>query len=264
MITPKEITALAFGIGEKKLALQRTSKRRLFVASMMAGAFIVLGGSLAIIGSGRLPEALNSLSMAKLAMGLLFPLGLFMIVVLGGELFTGNTALLMPSLMKKRCTTAEVLSNWCLVYIGNLVGVVLITLLLVTSCDVLADFGPTVHKICNGKLDQTWTSVLLRGIGANWCVCLAIWLGLTAKTLQGKALGCWLPVMAFVVLGYEHSIANMYYFAAALFGGESGHWTVWDMWWRNLIPSTIGNIVGGALFVGCLHTWVHPDTQNNN
>lgn len=258
MITPKEITALAFGSGEKKLALQRASKTRLLAAAAMAGAFIVLGGTLSIMGAWRLPQVLSSPSTVKLMAGMLFPIGLFLIVVLGGELFTGNNALLMPSYLQKRCTFKEVLVNWILVYAGNLAGVLAATFLLVTSCGILNDFSYAVDTICSGKLGQSWWSVFMRGVGANWCVCLAVWLGLTANTLQGKALGCWLPVMAFVVLGYEHSIANMFYFAAGLFGNVLGTETIGDIWWRNLIPATLGNIIGGALFVGCLHTWLHP------
>ena len=100
-----------------------------------------------------------------------------------------------------------------------------------------------------------WFTVMLKGIGANWCVCLAVWLALSGHSLIEKMAGCWLPVMAFVALGYEHSIANMFFIPAGIMAGaEVG---ITQMLLANLIPATIGNIIGGALLVGCIHTWLH-------
>ena len=102
---------------------------------------------------------------------------------------------------------------------------------------------------------MTWDVVFLKAIGANWCVCLAVWLALSGKTLLEKALGCWLPVMAFVVLGYEHCIANMFFIPLGMM--EGADITVWQAVTANFIPSTLGNIAGGALLVGAINGYLH-------
>ena len=104
-----------------------------------------------------------------------------------------------------------------------------------------------------------WITVFIKGIGANWCVCLAIWLALSAKSSGAKMFGCWLPVMAFVALGYEHSIANMFFIPCGML--EGAEVTPLQMVTANLIPATLGNIIGGALFVGCVHTYLHLKKQ---
>ena len=102
---------------------------------------------------------------------------------------------------------------------------------------------------------MSWGVVLLKGIGANWFVCLAVWLALSGKTLIAKMAGCWLPVMAFVALGYEHSIANMFFIPAGMF--EGANISITQAIINNFIPATIGNIIGGALFVGAIHAYLH-------
>lgn len=106
-----------------------------------------------------------------------------------------------------------------------------------------------------------WLTVLLKGIGANWCVCLAVWLALSGKTFFEKALGCWLPVMAFVALGYEHSIANMFFIPLGMM--EGADISIASAVVDNIIPATIGNIIGGAFFVGALNAYIHftPSTK---
>lgn len=256
MLTPDKIIEAAEGIGERKVALSRDNKLRLLVASVMAGAFIALGGVLAMTGSAGFLGSGNP-SLVKIVSGCLFPVGLILVVILGAELFTGNNALLIPSFMKKRYGVKEVAVNWSLVYIGNFIGVLVFTYFLVYLCGLtaVAPYHDYAVTIAVAKVTQSWGVIFLKGIGANWCVCLAIWLALSATTFGNKALGCWIPIMAFVVLGYEHCIANMFYLTAGIL--EGAHITVGECLWLNLIPSTIGNIIGGAIFVGMLHTWVH-------
>ncbi len=100
-----------------------------------------------------------------------------------------------------------------------------------------------------------WLTVFIKGIGANWCVCLAVWLALSGHTLLEKMAGCFLPVMAFVALGYEHCIANMFFIPAGMLEGADVSTATFIT--ANLIPATVGNIVGGAAFVGCLNAWLH-------
>ena len=257
MLTPGEIIETAYGIGERKIAATRNSKLRLFTASLQGGGFVGLGGLLSVVVSSGFFLYGNNPSLAKLMAGMFFPVGLIMIVILGAELFTGNNALLIPAFMKKKYTVADVLTNWTVVYFGNFIGIVLFAWLFVYCCGITSGdpYHQTVINSAVAKVSQPWLIIFIKGIGANWCVCLAIWLALCSRSFSGKVLGAWIPVMTFATLGYEHCIANMFYLSIGLF--EGADITVGDCLWMNLVPSTLGNIIGGALFVGTLHTWLH-------
>ena len=231
---------------------------RLFVAAIAAGAFIAIGGILLLTVGFGFPEiTAGNPAMCKLLSGIMFPIGLILVVVLGAELFTGNNAMLIPAYMEKRYSFGAVLANWGLVYLGNFVGAVGFTYLLVylaglTSAD---PWHSAIIGIGIAKTSMPWGVVLLKGIGANWFVCLGVWLALSGHNLLEKSLGCWLPVMAFVVLGYAHCIANMFYLPLAML--EGAPIGIGESLWCNLIPATLGNIIGGAIFVGCLHWYLH-------
>ncbi len=245
----REIILNAAAAGADKT---RRSLRRLFVLSALAGSFIALGGILSVILGFGFPgvSAVNP-GMQKLLSALAFPVGLFLTVLFGADLFTGNNALLIPALNERRISTGAVVRNWLLVWLGNFVGALLFTVLLVHLAG-LTDAEPyrsAVCRIAETKVSLSPLSTFLRGIGANWCVCLAVWLALGAKTMPAKALACWIPVAAFVALGYEHCIANMFFIPCGMLAGaEVG---IIDLL-SNLALSTAGNIVGGALMVGHL------------
>lgn len=256
--TPAETLASAGAAGVAKLALQKGSFTRFIALTVMAGAYIAFGGILSLtLGCGFPELTAGNPSMQKLISGAAFPVGLILVVVLGAELFTGNNALLMPPLMGRRASWKDVLVNWALVWAGNFIGALLLTYFLVYLPGLTAadPWHSSIIAIAEAKVSMGWWTVLLKGIGANWCVCLAIWLALSAKSSGAKMFGCWLPVMAFVALGYEHCIANMFYIPAGIL--EGADITTARMFTANLIPATIGNIIGGALFVGALHTWLH-------
>lgn len=260
VLTPSQIIEEAYGIGERKVAMTRNNSLRLFVASLMAGCFIALGGVLSLTGSASFTVEGN-VSAAKIVAGALFPVGLILVVMMGAELFTGNNALLVPAFMRRRYSISDVIKNWTIVYIGNFIGTVFFTWLFVYCCGITSaePFNSVAVAIAQNKVSPSWLTVFLKGVAANWCVCLAIWLALSSKNFPAKALGCWLPVMTFVVLGYEHCIANMFYLTIGLLEGADV--TVLQCLWRNLVPSTLGNIIGGALFVGTLHTWLHASQK---
>ena len=109
--------------------------------------------------------------------------------------------------------------------------------------------------MASSKVSQPWHVIFLKGIGANWLVCLAIWLGMSSNEMFGRLVGLWLPVMVFVTLGFEHSIANMFYIPMGIMSGADV--TVWEMVWNNLIPATLGNIVGGAILVGMVYSYAY-------
>ncbi|MDE5850674.1 MAG: formate/nitrite transporter family protein [Muribaculaceae bacterium] len=256
--TPSEtLTASIKGACAK---IENTLKhpKRLFLAAVAAGAFIAIGGILSLmVGFGFPDVTAANPSMCKLLAGVMFPIGLILVVVLGAELFTGNNAMLIPAYMERRYSFKAIIANWTLVYLGNFVGAVGFTYLFVFLVGLTA--GDPWHSAIIGigvaKTSMSWWVVLLKGIGANWFVCLGVWLALSGHNLLEKAFGCWLPVMAFVVLGYEHCIANMFYLPLAML--EGAPIGIGECLWSNLLPATIGNIIGGAVFVGCLHWYLH-------
>ena len=131
------------------------------------------------------------------------------------------------------------------------------TYLFVYLCGLTANepYHSAIIKIAEAKVSMAWITVFLKGIGANWFVCLAVWLALSGKSLLAKMVGCWLPVMVFVALGYEHSIANMFFIPAGIF--EGANIEIMQAITTNFIPATLGNIVGGSVFVGSIYYYIN-------
>ncbi|MCM1109973.1 MAG: formate/nitrite transporter family protein [Clostridium sp.] len=255
--TPAETAQAALASGTAKAGLH-SRPGALVILSILAGCYIALGGTLSLIAGYGFPEATaGNPSLQRLISGATFPLGLILVVVLGAELFTGNNALLIPPMVTGQCSPAKVAANWTVVYFGNMAGAVLFTWLFVdlTGLTAADPYNSAILGIARAKVSMSWLTVLLKGIGANWCVCLAVWLALSGKTLTDKMAACWFPVMAFVALGYEHSVANMFYLPCAMMAGSDV--TILEAVNANLIPATLGNIVGGALFVGSVHAWLY-------
>ncbi|MBD5185260.1 MAG: formate/nitrite transporter family protein [Bacteroidales bacterium] len=256
--SPAEISAAATAAGSRKAGMLRASAVRLLVSSALAGAFIAFGGVLSlIIGRGFPGIAEANPALPRLLSGAVFPVGLILVVVLGVELFTGNNALLIPGYMSRRHTLKDVVLNWTVVYLGNFIGAVLFTWLMVYACGLTAvePWHSAIISIAEAKVSISWLTVFLRGVGANWCVCLAVWLALSGHNLVEKMAGCWVPVMMFVALGYEHCVANMFFIPLGMMeGADVG---VAQALTANFIPATLGNIAGGALLVGTIHTWLH-------
>jgi len=256
--TPTEVIENALNAGTNKVKLRSASFNRFIILTMLAGIYIAFGGILSLtLGYGFPETTAGNPGFQKLLSGAAFPIGLILVVVLGAELFTGNNALLMPPLLTRRCSIADVLVNWTLVWIGNFMGALLFVYFMVylTGLTAIEPYHSAIINIANAKVSMPWGTVLLKGIGANWCVCLAIWLAMSAKSSGAKMFGCWFPVMAFVALGYEHSIANMFFIPCGIL--EGADISTWEMIWSNLIPATLGNIIGGAVFVGCVHSYLY-------
>ena len=257
--SPQEVIESAIEIGQKKVSISNKSFGKLSILSILAGAYIAFGGTLSlIVGYGFTEATADNPSLQRILSGFMFPIGLILVVILGAELFTGNNALLIPAYMQRKYKMWDVMKNWGLVYLGNFVGAVTFTYLFVYECGLTANspYMDAVVKIAENKVyTMSWQTVFLKGIGANWCVCLAVWLALSSKSFVGKMIGCWLPVMAFVALGYEHSIANMFYIPAGVF--EGAQISLYDAIINSFIPATIGNIVGGAVFVGMAYAYIN-------
>lgn len=225
---------------------------RLITLSIMAGAFISLGGVLSLIIGFGIPEiASENPGLQKLLSALTFPVGLFLVVLFGAELFTGNNAVLVPGCISGIIKRRSVIKNWVIVWIGNFIGALIFTYFMVYACGLVngEPYKSAISGIATTKAGLSIWITFLRGIGANWCVCLAVWLAIYGKTIGQKALACWIPVAVFVALGYEHCIANMFFIPCGMMAGAD---ITMGQLGLNLLFSTLGNIVGGALLVGAL------------
>jgi len=245
-LSPVEMSRAISDIGEKKAC---ETIFELFVFGILAGIYIAFGAvvSTAVLSGGTLDAGL-----ARFLAGSVFSVGLILVLILGSELFTGNI-LMTIGLIYQRYSFVKVLRNWLVVYFGNFLGAVIIAGLVFKSglLGHLGDFTPigaVAVKTLETKLQLSFTEALCRGILCNMLVCLAVIMCIASKTIEGKILGIYFPIMTFVASGYEHSVANMYFLPAGLMAkGEfvSGFFKAFN----NLIPVTIGNIIGGLLIV---------------
>ncbi|MBQ3106452.1 MAG: formate/nitrite transporter family protein [Eggerthellaceae bacterium] len=232
---------------------------RLFVLGIAAGLLIGLGA----VVSSTAAHGLEGAGMVRLVSGLTFPIGLIMVVILGTELFTGN-ALMVSAVLAKKITWAQLARNWAVVYVGNFVGAVALA-----AC--MAFFGQLdigggalaayTAKVAAAKASLPWGNAFVLGIFCNLMVCVAVYLGNSAQDTAGRAIGLYVPIFGFVAAGFEHCVANMYYIPAGIFANmnaayagliaEAGINTAVLNWGafllNNLVPVTLGNIVGGVL-----------------
>ncbi|MCD7901902.1 MAG: formate/nitrite transporter family protein [Bacteroides sp.] len=249
--SPKEI-AMAFaasGVYKSKLSLSKFS-----LIAILGGAFIAFGGLLSVMVAGGMPGvgAANP-GLIKFVAGALFPIGLIMVSITGADLFTSDcTAFTLP-LLQKEIKIKTFLRFLLLSYVFNFIGTQFIAYLLSAHIGFFdkEPWQEYLHTYSAAKINQDFMKVFIKGIGANWLVCLGMWMGYAAKDITGKCVGIWIPVMLFVTLGYEHSIANMFFIPAAIYSGVNILWT--DFLIQNLIPATLGNFIGGAGLVGCVY-----------
>ena len=255
-LAPSEMAEYSAQVAEKKATLK---PNRTFILAILAGMYIGFGGLLVVLvgaGASGLPYGL-----VKLVMGLVFSIGLILVVVGGGELFTGSTVVALAYANSKISLT-KVLKNWGLVYLGNFVGALFLVALILLSKQYLSGSGQiaeSIFKIASGKLHYSFMAALTMGILCNIFVCLGLWLSYSSKSTGDKILAIIFPITAFVALGFEHSVANMYLLssawlikifdpAVAALYSTSSTITLYNIIVANLIPVTIGNILGG-LFV---------------
>ena len=257
MLPPKEIvhTIAAIGFSKTKIPLNK-----LFILALLAGFYIGIGGLLAITVGGGIPEIqASNPGLQKFIFGAVFPLGLILVVVAGAELFTGNTALMVPGIIAKKLTYRDLFTNWVIVYLGNFLGSILLAYFFAYKTAVFSTAPWLDHVINIGtkKVTADTSVIFIKAIACNWLVCLAIWLSIAAKNLSGKILGIWFPIMGFVAMGFEHCVANMFFIPTAIFYGAPISWT--DFMLNNLIPATLGNIVGGSIFVGMVYSYLYKE-----
>ncbi len=267
-LLPSSMAQLAEDVGIRKANMDAT---RMFVLAVLAGAFIAFGAILATVvatnGTGpALPYGLS-----KLVVGLAFCLGLILVIVGGAELFTGNNLIIMAWVSGK-VGTPLLLRNWVIVYAGNFVGTVLTALTMYLTKQYSAAgglVGQTALNIASTKAGLDFVQAVTLGILCNALVCLAIWLTFSARTTVDKIAAIIFPITAFVAAGFEHCVANMYFIPAGLFikafdpafvtaqGIDVAGLTWGDFLVRNLLPVTIGNIIGGAVMAAVVHWFVY-------
>ncbi|MCR5404550.1 MAG: formate/nitrite transporter family protein [Butyrivibrio sp.] len=243
------------GTAKTKMSFGKT-----FLLGILAGAFIALGG----LGSQIASVYAANPSSARLVSSIVFPIGLFMVLIGGAELFTGNCLIIIPVLSGK-ASVGGMLRNWAIVYLGNMVGGFIIALLATFSHTYGFDDGKLVDAVIHTavvKSNISFTDGLLRGILCNILVCMAVWCSFAADEIAGKVLALWFPVMLFIICGFEHSVANMYFIPAGLltsfvYGVPTGELSLFGFFVTNLIPVTIGNIIGGSVFVGATYYTVY-------
>ncbi|MCM1367268.1 MAG: formate/nitrite transporter family protein [Roseburia sp.] len=234
--------------GYKTVAQNKTSTvwYKLLILGALAGAFIAFGGALSTFAA-----TYASSDAATLVKGAVFPVGLILIVICGAELFTGDCLLIAP-LINKDVKLLPTLKTLGLAYIGNFIGAVLIAVLVVYSHSMSESVAEACVAVARNKSAMNFGYAMLRGILCNMLVCLAVWGAMASKSAGGKILVVYLPVFAFVVCGFEHSVANMYYqisglIASAEYGIAAGGLNFGNSLLYCLLPSTLGNIIGGAL-----------------
>lgn len=269
ILTPSEIADFTVNAGIKKAGLTPAKQ---FLLGIMAGAFIAFGAQAANV----VTHTISDVDTAKLISGLIFPAGLMLVLMAGAELFTGNSLMIL-ALLERKITLAKLLRSWLVVYLGNLAGGVLVAYLICWSGQLNYTgglLGGITLKSAAGKISLTFIQALVLGVLCNWLVCLAVWTSFGAKDAIGKAVCVFFPVWVFVASGFEHSIANMYYITAGILAKSSPQFVAkaleagasqsaidalnWcSMFTGNLVPVTLGNIIGGSVFVGVVYWFVY-------
>jgi formate/nitrite transporter len=261
-LKPSEILDGVIEAGEEK---GNSSFLRLAVLGFLAGAFIALAAAGSNVAAYNLLSNPDTYGIGKALAGAVFTTGLMLVVAAGGELFTGNT-MMVASLASGKTTWAKMARNWVIVYLANMAGALMVAYFIVVSGNLEASaglLGGVTIKIAAGKTSLTFIQGVILGILCNWLVCLGVWIAYGADTMTGKLLGCFFPIWLFVTSGFEHSVANMYYIPAGILAkgqetylnlsgvtGEMLQSLNWSGFFLgNLIPVTLGNIVGGGLLV---------------
>jgi formate/nitrite transporter len=233
-----------------------------FVLGILAGAYIGFGGLLSTTVTFDM-AAKWGIGFSKILGGAAFSVGLMLVVIAGAELFTGNN-LMVSSVMSREITFGTMIKRWGIVFFANFIGSILVAMVFYFSgLWKTGDgaLGAAAVKVAFNKVTLTFSEALWRGIGCNWLVCLAVWMALAARQTIGKIFAIFFPIMAFVAIGFEHSVANMYFIPTAIFlmngagiaapqGVDPGALGWISFLWNNLLPVTIGNIIGGVVFVG--------------
>lgn len=275
-LPPQKMASRMEEVGVTKTELRTDT---MFALAILAGAFIGCGAIFATVVTTGLGAVGMGYGVVKLLGGLVFCLGLIAVVVAGAELFTGNNLIIM-AFASKRITLFRLLRNWVIVYIGNFVGSILTAAVMLATKQYMSSngaLGANALNIANSKCGLEVVQAIALGIMCNALVCLAVWLTFSARSTTDKILAILFPITAFVAAGFEHSVANMYFVPMGLFiksyaavgfwdaigmtAADFGNLTWGAFFLKNLLPVTIGNIIGGSGFVGLVYWFIYMRPQ---
>jgi formate/nitrite transporter len=254
---PEKIMEATIENGQKKA---KYSNIQTAILGFQAGAFIALGYLLSIRVTASLSGELEGLG--SLISASVFPIGLILTLLAGGELLTGNMMALPLARFANKINTKQLIINWILVTVSNFVGAIFIAYVfghLVGLTETGAYLTKTI-SIAEHKLEATFLQAFLSGIGCNWLVAAAVWLSYGSDDSIGKIAGIWFPTMTFVAIGFQHVVANMFVIPAAIF---AGHFT-WTAYIENFIPVFLGNAVGGSVFIAMAYWHVFKNKESKN
>jgi len=267
-LSSAEVCAIVSQYGVRKASL---SPGVMLLRGIMAGAFIAFASEGSNMAAFNLLASPDTYGLGRCVAGMVFPTGLMLVMLTGAELFTGNTMMGVAA-SQRHITWGAMLYNWLWVYGGNLIGSIFVAMMMAHSGlfnNGAGLLGGVTAKIALGKVSLSFTQALVLGLMCNWLVCLAVWFAYGAKDAAGKILGIFFPIWLFITSGFEHSVANMYYIPAGILAKSNEAWVaaaglssaaLADLTWtnfviHNLVPVTLGNILGGMLFVGMAHQY---------
>lgn len=265
-LSPDKILPRAIDVYTNKTKIKMG---KLMILAFFAGVFVALACEASTLAASSLLGDRSKFPIGKLVQGLVFTPGLIFVILAGGELFTGNTLMTIP-LLDKKISLGVMLRSWILVYFGNFIGALFVAFLLSRSGQwFFADglVGVRTILIAKGKIDFSFGQALVLGLLGNFLVCLGVWMSLGAKSYGSKVISAFFPISVFVLSGFEHSIANMYYLPAGILAknfpdlaSKTGlgletlkSLNISNMVFKNLFPVTLGNIIGGTIFIGTLY-----------
>jgi formate/nitrite transporter len=244
---PKETLQAVYKAGEYKAGLPL---HLLMIQSFMAGVYIAMAGQLYLsVGGGVIGAAL-------------FPTGLIAVVLTSAELFTGDSLVFCAAVLGQRVTVGKLARNWTVAWIMNFAGCLFWAGLLAYLSDALNDAGQVdlAIKVAEKKAHQAWVHIFLKGIGANFMVCVGVWQATCAEEVAGKILALWFPIAAFVMMGFDHAIANQFLIPVGMMYGADV--SVGNLFWA-LLPATLGNAVGGGVLVGGVYWYVYEEMASS-
>jgi formate/nitrite transporter len=251
--TPQDGFDGAVAAGTKKAGMP-TSK--IIGLGMLSGCHIGFGALLMLSIGGACPGlAATNPGLQKIILGAFgLPFGLYMTLMTGAELFTGNTALVTMSLLEGKCTLAQLIKSWSASYLGNLIGSIAFAFLVFLG-GTLGPTGGASVAVAGAKTSLGFAPAFVRGLLCNWLVCMAVYLASFAKDATGKMVTIWFLISSFVAMGFEHSVANMFIIPLGIFSGAAVSWKAFLL--KNLLPVTLGNIAGGAIMVAAVYSWAY-------
>lgn len=243
ILTPEETYWEIVKTAQKRSKL--SWKKTLF-ASFMGGCYVGMAGLLSLAISGNMGS--TSISMHKIVFASLFPVNLLLVLQSGAQLFTGNVATMTVGIIEGKVTWRQLLKNWSVSYLGNVIGCGFMALVAWYTGLLYSGTANLALDTTLAKCSSSFGQAFVKAVMCNWLVCMAVYLATSAQDLAGKMVGIWFPISMFVAIGFEHSVANMFILPAGLLSGAP--LTILDILLKNMIPVTLGNILGGSVIVG--------------